>query len=158
MCIRDRLVIPVFLIGAWMYHRPRQLSTPVPVGVTADIVEDLSQPGVLKDWLRYDMDGNPVNETLREELAQGVAEYRSVGYDLRRWAADAPDATEEDFVPLRLVVVQALAFFAFVVFAGLALMVSPSDTMQSVGQWLIFLAPVVGLYLVIRNFSRQRPG
>ena len=150
------IVIPTVLVGTWLYHRPRQISAPVPVGVTADIVEDLGQPGIFKDWLQYDMDGNPLPETIREEWEQSKGWYRSTAYDLRRWAADAPDADEADFVPLRHVGAQALALLAFVGFAGLALAVSPSDTMRSVGEWLLFLAPIVGLYLLIKNFSQRR--
>ena len=151
------VVVPAFLVGSWLYNRPSQIRTPVPVGITADIVEDLGQPGVLKDWIHYDMNGEPVSETVREELRKGAAEYRSIGYEFRRWAADAPDANEADFVPLRHVGAQALALLAFVAFAGFALAVSPSDTMQSVGKWLIFLAPFAGVWLLIRNFSQRRP-
>ena len=70
--------------------------------------------------------------------------------------ADSPDALDEEFTPLRQVVAQALALLAFVGFAGLALAVSPSDTMQSVGKWLIVLAPVFGIYLLIRNVGQRR--
>ena len=151
------VAIPGFLVASWWYHRPRQLATPVPVGVTADIVEDLGQRGVFKDWLQYDMDGNPLPETTREGLDQAQGQYRSVAYDLRRWASESPEAAEEDLVTLRHVGAQALALLAFVAFAGFALAVSPSDTMQSVGKWLIFLAPAFGVYLLIRNFSQRRP-
>ena len=140
----------------WLYHRPRKISTPVPVGVTADIVEDLGQPGVSRDWLEYDFDGNPLPGTAREALGNAGEQYRSIGYDLRRWATDSPDALDEDFTPLGQVVAQALALLAFVGFAGLALAVSPSDTMQSVGKWLLFLAPMFGVYLLVRNFGQRR--
>lgn len=150
------IAIPMFLIVAWLYRRPRKISTPVPVGVTADIVEDLGQPGVFSDWLEYDFDGNPLPGTAREALGNAGEQYRSIGYDLRRWATDSPDALDEDFTPLRQVVAQALALLAFVGFAGLALAVSPSDTMQSVGKWLLFLAPMFGVYLLVRNFGRRR--
>ena len=49
-----------------------------------------------------------------------------------------------------------MSLLAFVAFAGLALIASPSDTMRSVGEWLLFLAPIVGLYLLIKNFSQRR--
>lgn len=150
------IAIPMFLIVTWLYHRPRKISTPVPVGVTADIVEDLGQPGVLNDWLQYDFDGNPLPGTVREALGTAGQQYRSIGYGLRRWASDSPDALDEEFTPLRQVVAQALALLAFVGFAGLALAVSPSDTMQSVGKWLLFLAPAFGVYLLVRNFGQRR--
>ena len=150
------VVIPGFLIGTWFYHRPRQLGTPVPVGVTADVVEGLGKPGVFKDWIRYDPDGDPLPATVKEELDGAAAVYRTVAYDLRRWAADTPDAPDESFTSLHYVMAQALALLAFVVFAGLALMLSPSDTMRSAGEWLLFLAPITGLYLLISNFSQRR--
>ena len=102
------------------------------------------------------MSGVDSDESSTSELRQAFGLYRATGYDLRRWASGDETAHDDDFVPLRLVFVQALALMAFLAFAGLALAASPAERMQSFAGWLMLLAPIAGIWLLIRNFASRQ--